>query len=99
MGDLSFEVCDIKKKVFGGDFIFGIFRKVKKLGTYCNYEWHCIDHLKDEGNLENLLKNVSLKQNNYQNNYPMVWSLLMENTHFFISKVQAAITASIMLLV
>lgn len=46
---------------------FGFYNE-SKLATYRNYEWHCIDHLKDEGNLENLLKNVSLKQNNYRNN-------------------------------
>lgn len=40
---------------------FGFYNE-SKLATYRNYEWHCIDHLKDEGNLENLLKNVSLKQ-------------------------------------
>lgn len=29
--------------------------------TYCNYKWHCIDHLNDEGDLENLLPNVPLE--------------------------------------
>jgi len=29
--------------------------------TYCNYKWHCIDHLNDKGDLENLLPNVPLE--------------------------------------